>query len=263
MIFPGPGDSDLRTLDVLGAALANIANAANARILGDDACRELLAEVGWCTIATVDVTGASMSRPYAVPVGYAYRDDAIYFATGTGRKLRALERHPAICLTITDVETFHRWRSVVVSGRAVPVTTAAGRAVVIQAFVQQRRPGNRLLTSGDASRLLSARMYRVDIDEMQGRAAELGPDVTEDEHAARAADALELLLRSGGAERATGERIDAAVGGVDRHRLHAGLELLTPRQRRLLADGLEALLDASGVESRARERRETHHTTPA
>lgn len=240
--------ASLRTLDVLGAALANIANAANARVLDEAACRELLAEVGWCTLAMVDISGAATTRPYCVPLGYGYLAGTLYFATGAGRKLRALERHPAVCLTITDIETFHRWRSVVVSGHAIPVTSGAGRASVIQAFVQQRRPGNRLLTAGDASRLLSARMFRVEIDDMQGRAAELGPSMTENEHAARAVDALQLLLRSAGGEpfprecTPGGQPLDAR-----RERLLAGLELLTPRQRRLLGDGLEALLDASGI----------------
>lgn len=241
--------ASLRALDVLGAALANIANASNARILDDAACRELLREVGWCTLAAVDITGAAITRPYAVPVGYGYLDDTLYFASGEGRKLRAIERHPPVCLTITDVETFHRWRSVVVTGRAVPVTSAAGRATVIQAFVKQRRPGNRLLTAGDGTRLLSARMFRVDIDDMQGRAAELGPCVTEDEHMARTANALKILLRAGGGDRSPAPRKDGAVPDAGHvRRLLAGLELLTPRQRRLLGDGLEALLAASDVD---------------
>lgn len=239
--------ASLRTLDVLGAALANIANASNARVLDAAACRELLGEVGWCTLATVDITGTAIVRPYSVPLGYGYLDDTLYFATGDGRKLRAIERHPSVCLTITDVETFHRWRSVVVCGRAVPVTTAAGRATVIQAFVKQRRPGNRLLTAGDGTRLLSARMFRVDVDDMQGRAAELGPCTTEDEHLARTASALALLLRTGRGE--TGPARGGDPDFVHHQRLLAGLELLTPRQRRLLGDGLEALLAASGVDA--------------
>lgn len=245
----GPDKASLRTLDVLGAALANIANASNARVLDAAAVRELLREVGWCTLAAVDITGAATTRPYAVPVGYAYLDDTLYFATGEGRKLRAIERHPKVCLTITDIETFHRWRSVVVSGRALPVTTAAGRATVIQAYVQQRRPGNRLLTAGDGTRLLSAHLFRVEVEEMQGRAAELGPSVTEDEHLARTAGALAQLLRASvRLERATERPAGGDPDPRGYRRLLAGLELLTSRQRRLLGDGLEALLDASGIE---------------
>jgi uncharacterized protein len=73
----------------------------------------------------VDETAA---RPYAVPVTYAFDGEAIYVAINGGRKLSALVRNPALCLTVADVECADRWKSVVVVGSTRWLQEAGPRA---------------------------------------------------------------------------------------------------------------------------------------
>ena len=74
-----------------------------------------------------------------------------------------------VCLTVVDVERFDCWRSVVVIGSARWVSGAAGRTAAIRAFVRQRRPAGALSASA-AARLVSGRAFRIEVEELSGRA---------------------------------------------------------------------------------------------
>jgi nitroimidazol reductase NimA-like FMN-containing flavoprotein (pyridoxamine 5'-phosphate oxidase superfamily) len=104
-------------------------------VLSVGECRAVLARVGWGVLATV-----GDGQPYGVPVGYALGSDCVYLASGPGRKRENLEANPRVCLTVCDVDTYDRWRSVVVQGEATPVEGLAARAVAVAAFVAQRAP---------------------------------------------------------------------------------------------------------------------------
>lgn len=140
--------------------------------LGAEECMALLRAVGWGVLAVAEVGAGRRERatPVAVPVAYALGDDTVYLAMGAGRKLRALERNPRLCLTVVQVEGLDRWRSVLVVGTARWITGDAERGAAIAAFVAQRRATSDALTTRDARRLASARLVRVEVNELRGAA---------------------------------------------------------------------------------------------
>lgn len=121
-----------------------------------------LAARTWGMLATADADG-----PYAVPVSYGWDGEALYVATGPGRKLRHLESSPALCLTVPAVEGGDRWRCVVARGRAVPVDGTAARIRALALVHRQRDARSSLV---DAARAARARVFRLVPAELTGRA---------------------------------------------------------------------------------------------
>lgn len=58
-------------------------------------------------------------NPYVIPMNYYLDDSTIYLFTTEGTKSRALDTNPAVCLQVEEIHDLERWRSVVVTGRAV------------------------------------------------------------------------------------------------------------------------------------------------
>jgi DNA-binding MarR family transcriptional regulator/nitroimidazol reductase NimA-like FMN-containing flavoprotein (pyridoxamine 5'-phosphate oxidase superfamily) len=141
---------------------------ADRRDLEDASCEALLREVGWGVLSTVESTGDS-TRPYSVPVSYAFDGKSIYMASGPGRKRDALDANGDVCLTVFDVVAFDRWTTVVVEGRATPISDVAERVDALCAFGAQRCTLERRRTARDVVRLLSGRIYRIDIVRVSGR----------------------------------------------------------------------------------------------
>jgi nitroimidazol reductase NimA-like FMN-containing flavoprotein (pyridoxamine 5'-phosphate oxidase superfamily) len=138
-------------------------------VLTAEECRAVLARVGWGVLATV-----GDGQPYGVPVAYALGSDCVYLASGPGRKRENLEANPRVCLTVCDVGTSDRWRSVVVQGEALPVEGPAARAAAVAAFVAQRAPHARPGATG-VQRLFGARLLRVPLVGMAGRGRGVAP----------------------------------------------------------------------------------------
>lgn len=136
------------------------------REMGRDGCVALLRETGWGVLASVELDHTS---PYAVPVAYAFDGEVVWVAMNAGRKLRALEKHSSLCLTVTDVQRMDRWRSVVVEGEARWVPDILARAAAARAYSAQRFPGGHEWSLADASKLLTAAICRLDIRAMSGR----------------------------------------------------------------------------------------------
>jgi nitroimidazol reductase NimA-like FMN-containing flavoprotein (pyridoxamine 5'-phosphate oxidase superfamily) len=133
------------------------------RVLDHEECLDVLRAVGWGVLATGD------GEPYGVPVGYALGAGCVYVASGPGRKRENLERHPRACLTVCDVRSFEEWRSVVIPGAVGEVTGMAARTAAVAAFAAQRAPRGRA-TGADVKRLLGARIFRISLDGISGRA---------------------------------------------------------------------------------------------
>lgn len=55
-------------------------------------------------------------RVYVVPMAYGYDGSYVYVHTRPGKKLDVMRQNPSVCLSVDDVETPYRWRSVVVDG---------------------------------------------------------------------------------------------------------------------------------------------------
>lgn len=157
-------------------ALAPILDSATGRQeLGPEECTALLRAVGWGVLAVAELPpglrrGRWRATPLALPVAYAFHEGVLYVASGPGRKLRALERNPRLCLTVTDVQAFDDWRSVVVIGSARWLGEGGERAAAVCAFAAQHRPGGHTLGPADARRLLTARILRIEPDEIRGAA---------------------------------------------------------------------------------------------
>lgn len=108
---------------------------------------EFLADQRVGVLAMVTADG-----PYAVPVNYAWHDDAIWFhGMGSGRKVDVLRGSPQVCFTVfdevgtvTDPMPCHAdtaYSSVICFGRAQRVTDAAAAADGLQAIVDKFLPG--------------------------------------------------------------------------------------------------------------------------
>lgn len=125
----------------------------------------LLERNWWGTLAT-----AAEGRPYAVPVVYGWDGERFYVANRPGRKARALEANPAVCLTVVEVEEGGGdWRSVVVEGRAEPVADPRGYLAALKALRRQVGRGGPPPTGADVARLARARVIRIVPERMAGR----------------------------------------------------------------------------------------------
>jgi nitroimidazol reductase NimA-like FMN-containing flavoprotein (pyridoxamine 5'-phosphate oxidase superfamily) len=125
----------------------------------------LLRRHWWGTLSTVGAEGV-----YAVPVGYGWDGGHLYVASGPGRKARNLEADPRVCLSVAEVESGDRWRSVTVSGTAEPVSGVAATLAALNAIRRQR--AGQPVTAADAARLARAAVFRVVPGEVGGRARE-------------------------------------------------------------------------------------------
>jgi uncharacterized protein len=117
----------------------------------------------WGLLCTGDADG-----PYAVPVSYGFDGTDLFFATGPGRKATHLAANAAVCLTVPDVTDGARWRSVVVRGRAVPVTGLPAKLRAGSLVLRTRAGAG--ISATDLRRMRSATIYRIEPTEMSGRA---------------------------------------------------------------------------------------------
>jgi uncharacterized protein len=62
------------------------------------------------------------TRPYVVPMNYAYNGKELYFFTTEGMKTQFIEANPQVCLQVEEVTDSAHWRSVMVIGRAERLT---------------------------------------------------------------------------------------------------------------------------------------------
>jgi nitroimidazol reductase NimA-like FMN-containing flavoprotein (pyridoxamine 5'-phosphate oxidase superfamily) len=127
----------------------------------------LLRECGWGVLAVAEESDQG-ARPVAVPVAYALEGEWLYLTMTEGRKVRALRANPRLCLTVADVASLARWRSVAVIGRAAWLTGEAERAAAIAAFAAADRPAGFTLDADDLARFAGAELVRVEVDELHG-----------------------------------------------------------------------------------------------
>jgi len=138
-----------------------------------EACARLLREIGWGVLAVAE-HGRDGAVPVGVPTAYAFDGDRLYLAMATGRKQRALEQNPSVCLTVTDVRSLTEWRSVVVIGRPRWITAPSERSRVIATFAAQARPHEEPLSGRDIARLVGARLLALETQELHGFASGSG-----------------------------------------------------------------------------------------
>ncbi len=135
------------------------------RKLAPDEVARRIGAAGWAVISVLEG-----SRPYAVPMAYGYDGRSFFVASGPGRKRRALERQPLVCLTILGAADESGTGSyVVVTGRATPVRSLASRLraglLILRRFSRSGIP-----SLADFRRMLKGRVFRIDPYEVLGRA---------------------------------------------------------------------------------------------
>ncbi len=133
-------------------------------------CTAMLRAVGWGVLAVAEIA-TDGPVPVAVPIAYAFDGTRLYLAMLDGRKTRALERNPNLCLTVTDVRSLDDWRSVAVIGRARWIVDAAEREAGVSAFLGQSVRSDRAIDPASARRLSIGRFLVVDVDELHGCAS--------------------------------------------------------------------------------------------
>jgi uncharacterized protein len=62
------------------------------------------------------------SRPYVVPMNYAYDGKELYFFTTQGMKTQFIDANPQVCLQVEEITDSTHWRSVMVIGKAEELT---------------------------------------------------------------------------------------------------------------------------------------------
>lgn len=78
-----------------------------------DECRAILRRHRLCTLSVVDG-----DEPYAVPLFYGFDGTTLHLGLAEGRKTRALDVNPRVCLTVTELGAGDAWASVQVTGMA-------------------------------------------------------------------------------------------------------------------------------------------------
>jgi len=196
--------------------------------LDTDECARVLREIGWGILAVAERTGG-VAVPIGVPTAYAYDDGRLYLAMTDGRKFRALQRNPNLCLTVVDVRSLDAWRSVAVIGRARWISEGPAHAAAITAFLAEPRRQGWRARPEDARRLLGSLILILEVDELHGYAGiERAPPQTADEDDPRlapdsltepsaeptdaAADALDALRRVVRALRTADGETEVALG---------------------------------------------------
>ena len=113
---------------------------------------------------------------YIVPVGFAFADGAIFGHAAPGKKVALLRRWPHVGFQVDDIRSVSVWKSVLAQGTWHELVREDdrrhARAVLLRAF-----EGNLWwATAGHGHRttLAEALLYRIDIDEISGRAQNFG-----------------------------------------------------------------------------------------
>jgi len=139
--------------------------AAAERKLTPEEIRRRIRAAGWAVLAVLE--GA---RPYAVPMAYGYDGRRFFVASGPGRKRRALEREPLVCLTILDgPDDLGSGSYVVVLGRATPVSSWFDR-LRAGLFILRRFSRGGIPSLIELRRMAHGRVFRIDPHEVAGRA---------------------------------------------------------------------------------------------
>jgi len=140
-------------------------SAAAERRLTPEEIRRRIRAAGWAVLAVLE--GA---RPYAVPMAYGYDGRRFFVASGPGRKRRALEREPLVCLTILDgPDDLGSGSYVVVLGRAIAVSSWFDR-VRAGLLILKRFSRGGIPSFTELRRMARGRVFRIDPHEVAGRA---------------------------------------------------------------------------------------------
>jgi DNA-binding MarR family transcriptional regulator/nitroimidazol reductase NimA-like FMN-containing flavoprotein (pyridoxamine 5'-phosphate oxidase superfamily) len=153
-----------------GGASPDSEVAGTRRRLAQSDCAALLRSAEWGVVAVAEIA-LDGAVPVAVPTAYAFDGVRLYLAMSDGRKLRALERNPNLCLNVADVRSVDDWRSVTVIGHARWITADADREAAVSAFLRQSLRSDGGVDPATARRLSVGRFLAVEVEELHGFAS--------------------------------------------------------------------------------------------
>jgi uncharacterized protein len=112
------------------------------------------------------------SRPYVVPMNYAYDGKELYFFTTEGMKTQFIEANPQVCLQVEEVTDGSHWRSVMVIGRAERLTNTEDTQRAMQLIVERNpalTPAISATQMDTWGRAVNIALYRIMPELIDGR----------------------------------------------------------------------------------------------
>jgi nitroimidazol reductase NimA-like FMN-containing flavoprotein (pyridoxamine 5'-phosphate oxidase superfamily) len=103
-------------------------------------------------------------RPYVVPTNYAYDGEAVYAATGPGRKIDAMRLQPRACFEVDEVDASGTWRSVIADGVFEELTSNRERRSALKrlGLTDENEGGGHEASGGII-------VFRINLQEKSGR----------------------------------------------------------------------------------------------
>lgn len=138
----------------------------------DAQCARLLAEEPVAHMGVV-----SQDEPYVTAISFVHLGDSIFFRTGPGRRLSALQEGGRVCIEVSRYSSDEGdWESVIVWGTARVVEDTGLEADVIGLLLVKYREvfGSALAFSRPSPLAPEEVVVEVPIDEMTGRASGSG-----------------------------------------------------------------------------------------
>jgi|ERR1051325_2494497 nitroimidazol reductase NimA-like FMN-containing flavoprotein (pyridoxamine 5'-phosphate oxidase superfamily) len=112
------------------------------------------------------------SRPYVVPMHYAYDGKELYFFTTQGMKTQYIDANPHVCLQVEEVSDATHWKSVMVIGRASELTSKDEMQRAMK-FITDRNPSLTPAISAtqvdSIGRAVDIALYRITPEIIDGR----------------------------------------------------------------------------------------------
>ena len=76
-------------------------------------------------------------EPYVLPINYLYTGEDLYMHSLLGLKIRAMRKHPQICLQVDEVQDDYNWKSVIAFGEYEEITAIEEREKILAALFQR------------------------------------------------------------------------------------------------------------------------------
>jgi len=145
------------------------------QILSKEKCDEIINKA---TSGVLCVLGDG-DYPYGVPIGFAYKDNTIYFhGMPSGHKYDSMKKHEKVCLTIIETdqvvpeEYTTYFRSVIIFGRARIIEDVAEKHKIADLLVEKYSPNQ----GEDIHEMFKERIawmgaFEIDIDHISGKEA--------------------------------------------------------------------------------------------
>jgi uncharacterized protein len=112
------------------------------------------------------------TRPYVVPMNYAYDGKELYFFTTEGMKTQFIGANPQVCLQVEEVTDSSHWRSVMVIGRAERLTNTEDTQRAMQLIVERNpslTPAISATQMDTWGRAVNIALYRIMPELIDGR----------------------------------------------------------------------------------------------